>query len=492
MRCFAPLLILSLGGCVYYNAMWSANRYAKEAQRLEARGQNAEARSQWAQAAVKAESVVVRHPRSRWADDALVLQTEALARSGSCAQAAVAITRARATVHETSLRERAGLAAAECALAAGRPVHADEALAEALASKDAGRRSRAEYLAGQAATLRLDYDAAVEHFRRSRDPRAVPDRARALLAAGRDSEATPLIDTLATTRLSSTVRAELFETLGRVAGAPAASTALDRHLLRARVPFAEQVQLLIADGDRRLAAGDYDAAAERYHRAADVASPASTEAGTARVREQRVTIARARQRGDLDPVIADLTHLIRPEEGGGGGSAAQSLLDLVTRVSAPEPTPGARFRAAELARDSLNAPALAGQLFLDAAAADSASLFTPKALVAALALLPDRRDSIATLLDARYRGSPYTRAFHGEPSVAYVAAEDSLARELGVQIAEAPHPVQLLLEAPRTGPRGPALDEPSDRRDASARPTRPRATDRATPTRERPGQPDRP
>ena len=74
-----------LAGCVYYNAMWSAERYAKDARKLDARGQVSEARSQWAQAAAKAEVVAIKHPHSRWADDALALQAEGLARSGSCA-----------------------------------------------------------------------------------------------------------------------------------------------------------------------------------------------------------------------------------------------------------------------------------------------------------------------------------------------------------------------------------------------------------------------
>ena len=126
-------------------------------------------------------------------------------------------------------------------------------------------------------------------------------------------------------------------------------------------------------------------------------------------------------------------------------------------------TPAARFRAAEIARDSLHASALAGQLFLDAVAADSTSLYAAKALIAALVLLPDRRDSLVALLDSRYAGSPYTRAFHGQPSVAYAAAEDSLARELGVPgggTRDNPVSAGVLFDAPVPGPRGPRLDRP--------------------------------
>ena len=459
-RAGALALLAALSGCAYYNAMWSAERYAKDARRLEARGQEAEARSQWARAAAQAGTVIARHPRSRWADDALVLQAEGLARAGSCAEAAAPLAQARATVTDARLRERAGLAEAQCALAAGRPVAAGAALVEALASEDAARRSRAEHLAGQAAAARLDYDAAVEHYRRSREPAALPARAHALLAAGRPADAAGLIDTLADARLREADRADLIAELAAVGGVDAASAALDRLLVRARLPFAEQARLLIADGDRRFAHGDHDAATARYRQAELVAPAATIEAGMARVRAQRVLAARATQRSDLAPVIAELTRLTRAQEGGAPGG--QSLLQIVMQATAtpPRESPGTGFRAAELARDSLGAPLLAGQLFLDLAAMDSSSLYAPKALVAALALLPDRRDSIAAVLDTRYGTSPYTRAFHGEASVAYAAAEDSLARELGVEVARAALPAGARVDVPLTGPRGPWLENP--------------------------------
>jgi hypothetical protein len=175
-----------------------------------------------------------------------------------------------------------------------------------------------------------------------------------------------------------------------------------------------------------------------------------------------------------------------------GAAEAQTLLDLVVRVSATSGAVGATFRSAELARDSLRAPRLAGQLFLDLAATDSGSLFAPKALVAALALLPDRHDSIVAVLDHRYAASPYTRVFRGEANVAYAALEDSLARELGIEARAVPVAVARA-SALRTGPRGPWLDDPPtvqaparerERRDEPARRV---PTER--PVRERPAVP---
>jgi hypothetical protein len=447
-------LALTLAGCAYYNAMWSAERYAGEARRLEARGQEPEARARWALAAVKAETVIARHPHSRWADDAVVLQGEALARAGTCGTAAAPIAKALAEVTAEPLRERAGLAAARCALMTGQPVAAERALAGVLASNDAGRRSEAEYLAGRATGSRFDYDAAVAHFRRSHEPAALPARAQALLAAGRPEDAGAVLDTLAADRRFSRADwTELLDALATAGSGAAASTTLDRLLARARVPTTDALRLLIADGDRRLARGELDGAAARYRQAA--ALPASDD-GVARVREQRVLVARARVRDDLGPVAAELTRIAAA-----GAADARPLLDLVTRVAAIPERPGVGFRLAELARDSLGTPRLAGQLFLDLAAADAGSLFAPKALVAALPLLPDRHDSIIGVLDRVYAASPYTRALRGEASAAFAAAEDSLARMLGVQVAWGA-PVGAARSGPRaglTGPRGPWLDD---------------------------------
>src|SRR5262245_51179796 len=121
-------VLTALAGCAYYNAMWSAEQYAKGARKLEAQGRESEARSQWVQAVAKAEAVVIKHPRSRWVDDALVLQAEGLARSGACADAESVIAQARAMAKDGALRERLDLADAECALSDGRPVQAQAAL----------------------------------------------------------------------------------------------------------------------------------------------------------------------------------------------------------------------------------------------------------------------------------------------------------------------------------------------------------------------------
>ena len=201
---------------------------------------------------------------------------------------------------------------------------------------------------------------------------------------------------------------------------------------------------------------DYEAATAHFNRARE-----PDAAGRAFIAAQRALIARASERGDLTPIATELSRALRTTS---GTDEAAHLIDLITAVqTVPPPTSpslGARLHLAEVARDSLQAPRLAGRLLLEAVANDTASLFAPKALIAAMPLLPEQHDSIAALLDARYAASPYSRALHGEVSVAYTAAEDSLARELGMQgLIQRGGPAGPRPGGPSrmTGPRGPKL-----------------------------------
>src|SRR3989442_10380453 len=99
--------------------MWSAERLANDARRAEAQG--GDARGYWARAAVKAESVAARHPRSRWAGPALVLQGEGLARIGPRDRAPPPPAQALPGPRAEAWRRRAALLLAECALDANDP-----------------------------------------------------------------------------------------------------------------------------------------------------------------------------------------------------------------------------------------------------------------------------------------------------------------------------------------------------------------------------------
>jgi hypothetical protein len=438
-----------LSGCAYYNAMWRAEQYAKEARGMEARGRAVEARIAWARATTKAESVLARHPGSRWADDALVLKGEGLARSGDCAAAEGPLEEARRTIVAPALVERASLAAAECALLAGNPFRAARLAGDVAGSRDADRRARAAYLEGRAAWARGDAALALDRYARSGLAGAALARARALLELGRVPDALDQIADVDGRAVPAAEWTALIDAVARAAGPETASLALDRVLAAAPLTAGARGRLLVADGDRLRAAGLMDAAAARYRAVRDQV-PDSAEGAVAVVRLART---RAAQATDTAAVRAVLSGLGREPED------ARSLAALLRRVLGPHPDFAGAFGAAEAARDSLGAGPLAGALFLGLARRFPESIFAPKALVAALALDAEPRDSILGVLRAAYPSSPYTLALAGAAGPAYAVAEDSLAQALGLDVSA---PVAATpgrgVPAPVPGARGPFLD----------------------------------
>lgn len=468
--------LLAIAGCAYYNEMWSAERFAHDARRQEARGSEAQARISWLEAAARAESVLVHHPKSRWADDALVLQGVSLARSGECNAAFEPLRRALREVTDPALRERAELAAARCTLEHDAPLEAERLVAPVRTSRDRDRRSRAEYLAGRAALARGDAATAAARFALSGEPAAAPDRVRALALAGRVPEAVAACDTLARRDDDAAAWGLALEAVAGAGGAADAADALDHLLARGRLHRGDRARLLIDDGDRLRRSRAFDRAAARYAAAAHLV-PDSVDAGRAAVHALAARAAQAQADSDLAPVSRELQHLSQ----GLGGQAlaeARALQGLLDAVRAVDSTPITAFRGAELARDSLDAPLLAGALFLRFAARHPGSLFAPKALIAAAQLERDRLDSVRTALSERYPESPYTLAFHGEASPAFRAVEDSLAIAFGVY-RHVPGAALALagprFAPPRPGPPGPRLEPPApgERPGATKRPSEP-------------------
>lgn len=482
------LLAAALSGCAYYNGMWSAERLAHEARRQEASGQMTEARVTWERAAEKAESVLVHHPHSRWADDALVLQAEGLARSGACGAAAEPLRRALATVSDDALRERAALVGAECLLAHDGAGEVDGLLAPVLASRDRHRRSRAAYLAGEAALARGNGLLAARRFAESAEPAARPGRLRALIQAGRPWEAVALIDSVARHTRDEGEWSRVLEELGRRDGPKAAAAALDSLLRYGRLSMGARARLLVADGDRLRAARLLDRAADRY-RAAAALVPDSTEGGQARLRLELVRAAHVADVEGLDSLASRLEVLTR-EPTGRGQSEARSWHRVVETIRRGDSTEITAFRAAELARDTLDAPALAASLFLRFAGRYPASLFAPKALIAAGQLGATTRDSLDRVLRTRYAASPYTLAYRGASSPAFRAVEESLAIAFGMVDSDAlPTAAASRFAAPHPGPRGPMLDPLRTHERQRAGTAQPRQARPDVPTEKRPRQP---
>ncbi|HUL50657.1 MAG TPA: hypothetical protein VLT79_11635 [Gemmatimonadales bacterium] len=482
---------LALGtqtACVYFNAMWSVNHYAGQARSAERAGRSDVARAAWSETAIRAESLVSRHPHSRYVPKALVLQGEGLAASGGCDRAMDPLSRVLATVSATDLRERAALAGAQCSLERGDLVGADSLAGIVVGSSDQARASRAYFLAGRVAELRGDLRVAEHAYAGSTDPEARMSRAHVLLALGAPWDG--VLDTLLSSHPSETEWANLLDHVSRTTSAESASAVLNRVLTRTRLGTGSRARLLVADGNRLFAIMAWESAGSRYKTAAGLV-PDSVIGHEAVVRGMWVRAVTSRNLTELRAVRSDLLSLI-PSLDGGSTQLARSLDGVLSRVILDDDaTDVARLQAAEVARDSMHALELAGTMFLDLARDRPNSLFAPKALLAAAPLRPDVRDSIFDVLAVTYAASPYTLAWQGEQSPAYAAAEDSLAIALGGKAPELPLAVGVPVPVP--GRRGPPLDSLGEARPSADAVTGPtanpvRAGD-AKPGRKRGAQP---
>ena len=139
---------LLLGGCVYYNGMYNTKRLAGSARKAERDGRTFEANNLWGQVVTRAETLITRHPDSKYVDEALVLKGLALSRLGQCQTAVVPLGHVSLLQEDAEVREEASLALGRCHLQLGDPTLAAAALAPVAGSADPVRRTEARLLRG--------------------------------------------------------------------------------------------------------------------------------------------------------------------------------------------------------------------------------------------------------------------------------------------------------------------------------------------------------
>ena len=155
MRRLLPggLGLLLLGGCVYYNGMYNTKRLAGSARNAEREGRTFDATSLWGQVVTRAESLVVRHPDSKYVDEALMLKGTALARLGQCPSALAPLSRVTQVRGSDEAVEDAYLALGRCQLELDDPGAAEIAIAHVLESRRAERRREARLVHARALRL---------------------------------------------------------------------------------------------------------------------------------------------------------------------------------------------------------------------------------------------------------------------------------------------------------------------------------------------------
>src|SRR5918999_5114895 len=185
-----------LAGCVYYNGMYNANRLARSARKAEREGRTLEANGLWGQVATKAESVLVRHPTSKYAREAMLLRGIALARMDQCEQALGLLGGLAFSNGTSDLTEEALLANGRCQIALGNLAAGDAAFSQLLDSKSADRRREARFHHARLLRQSGRHEEAVRTLSGQTEPRAVAERVLALAGAGRVPEAMALTDSL--------------------------------------------------------------------------------------------------------------------------------------------------------------------------------------------------------------------------------------------------------------------------------------------------------
>ena len=430
-RAYAVIVISCAGlfvGCVYYNGMYNANRLASSAHKAEREGRTFEANNLWGQVATKAESVLVRHPRSKYAEEASILRGLALAKLGQCEQALGPLSRVSVANLKNELREDTWLASGRCQATLGNIAAADAAFAQVIESKSSARKREARFQ--RARTLRAlgQYEEAVILLEDSEEPRARPELLLSLAGAGRLPEAMSLADSLIAKGDTTQPWDSLVVTLSRQN--PSNASGLVDRLRRLKLADEKQARLLLEDG-LRLLDTDTSRALVRFREAVKVGG-AGDAAGRAGLQLVRLDLSRGSGPQELSSLIQALQGVAQKQR-----TVAQEVSQLratALRVmtsydSVPAGSPQGDLRLfliGEAARDSLEAPRLAHGIFLRILNEWPDSPYAPKAVLAAQQLVPEWADSGRVLLETRYLDSPYLAMIRGEEGSAYRSLEDSL------------------------------------------------------------------
>jgi hypothetical protein len=430
-RAGAGLMLLAAGaaaGCSYYNGMYNVKQLAGSARHAERDGRTGEAGQDWNLVATKAESVLIKHPHAKWADEARVLQGTALGRLHQCPRATGLLEQVVLQSRDQSLVEDAASVLGRCRLEENDVPGALLAFRPLLNSKDHDRRSEARYQYGRALRLAGQNAESVDQLKGSDDPRARGERAAALAALGRGAEAIALADSLVADRDTTAPWPVIAEGIAQSSPEPA-SALVDS--VGSFIPSRDLKASLLLDDGRRWLARDTSRGFDRLNQAA-VAGAGLPTGGLARLTAARARLSRTDTTAEL-PLVAQELDMVGDEPGpyapaatllAGVSRRTQALADSVTgdQTAADLRT----FMAGEMARDSLEAKVLAARLFHRVTIEWPDSPFAPKAILALMALEPGRADSLRQVLTGRYADSPYLAILNGDSSPGYAALEDSL------------------------------------------------------------------
>jgi tetratricopeptide (TPR) repeat protein len=429
-RAILTAALVFTGGCVYYNGMYNAKRMANEAEKAEQQGRRFEAQNYWAQAEIKADSVISRHPNSSWADDALLIKGTALVKRNACREAVPPLEQVLFSSTDQELIDEANFLIGSCFYQMGEPLTAERYLEIATASEDSSLAVAARSLYGSTLNRLGRYQEAMEVLGESTEPEWDWERAVALAGSGYLGRSLSLADTLIARRDTFVVWDTVLVVVAAV-DLESASTLTDLLVAADSVGSRSPARYRLADG-RRWADVNQSRAILILEAAAEDSFAANSDAFAARIEWTLLELSRVRTGEELPAVAL----VLQPATVGGGAASlrarrlAASIEGVATAIDSIDyGKPNGDldvFLTAEAARDTLVAPILARSLFQQLYEGWPDSPYVPKAILA-MALLD--RDNAGTYYQSilyLYPQSPYLQFIDGVSTPAYRALEDSL------------------------------------------------------------------
>ncbi len=423
-------VVALLAGCVYYNALYNAERLFAEGEAHRLAGRDSLASARYQDVIRKAARGFRSEPEGPWADDALLLVGRARLRLGELRAGRAALRDVVDRAEEPEVRLSALLYLGASLIESGE-LEAGIALLNDAIRDLTSEATRAEgHLLRGGALMALgqvdggwwDLDQAAA-LHRSVRLSAVLEKIRWAVMLGDTARAREGMSRV----LSYREGGELPDTVAWLASRAADrwSAAHAARLLEgldsAAWTRAGRARLRLARADLLIAAGDTAAGREDVEVVAGGRGPTAAQA---RLRLAREQISNALNVSDAQAATAWLLPAQDDEEVAQLLSDVQSMARL-TDLGLSEPL--AWFAAAEVARDRLGAPSLAQALFLTYADAASNGPWAAKALLAALDVTPGEgeRAWLRSRLEGR-ADNPYVLAARGEPSPGIEALEEEL------------------------------------------------------------------
>lgn len=406
----AVCLLPTVSACAYYNGVYNAKTELTAGERLARLGREAEAGSRYAAAAAKAETVLVRHPRTRWRPQALSIAARASALSGDCASARPRLIEALTLpALDATDRDRLLVAQGVCEVREARPVSALAILEPLSARGQPSVRPVAALWAARAAIALGDANRARRVLGALDAGAAQWELAQASLGAHQYAAAESLLTLRATRGDARPEVTPMLLTLWLAGRRDAVERLVAQyHVAGTRASDKLALHMLVAG--LQIDAG-LDAPARAHLLAARRLAVDSVVDAEAAARLTLLSLAPLSR-------FEDVAAAVRRGSVPGRGSRIQRRLDdnvLLAELLAgrADPSGASLYLAAEVARDSLRAPRLAYQLFRRIDQTLQGAVMAPRGLFAAAILAPDSSPALYTRLRERYPRSPWALALDG-------------------------------------------------------------------------------